>query len=276
MKISKAIIPVAGWGTRRLPITKTIEKCMLPIGNRPIVDYIVRDCLQAGINELIFVVGEDSTQVEDYYRSNIKLNDYLRRNNKADKLELVEPVSELKLHFVTQPGYGKYGTAVPVALAAEYIEPGESVVVLMGDDFFHNNDGSSEVARLINGTPAGENGILGAVLNEKSLKSQFYGSIEANENDEFKRIIEFPETKPVPFIKNVSKYLLTYEMIDAVRKYVDQDDIEGEYYIFTPFEPLLKDGKQKMRLVRAKGEYLDGGTLEGWLHANNRVLQGHQ
>ena len=69
--ITKAIIPVAGWGTRRLPITKTIEKCMLPIGDRPLVDYVVRDCLAAGITELIFVVGEDSDQLQNYYRSNI-------------------------------------------------------------------------------------------------------------------------------------------------------------------------------------------------------------
>lgn len=50
--ISKAIIPVAGWGTRRLPITKTIEKCMLPIGNRPLVDFVVQDCLKAGITDI--------------------------------------------------------------------------------------------------------------------------------------------------------------------------------------------------------------------------------
>jgi len=85
MNVTKAIIPVAEWGTRRLPITKTIEKCMLPIGNRPLVDYVVQDCLKAGINDLYFVVGEQSTQLQDYYRSNIPLNDYLRRNGKEDK-----------------------------------------------------------------------------------------------------------------------------------------------------------------------------------------------
>ena len=53
--VTKAIIPVAGWGTRRLPITKAIEKCMLPIGNRPLVDYVVQDCLKAGITDLYFV-----------------------------------------------------------------------------------------------------------------------------------------------------------------------------------------------------------------------------
>ena len=129
--ITKAIIPVAGWGTRMLPITKSIEKCMLPIGNRPLIDYVVQDCLAAGVRELIFVVGEQSSQLESYYRSNILLNDYLRSKGKDDKLALVAPI-DAKLHFVTQPSYGKYGSAVPVALAADYLEDGESAVVLMG------------------------------------------------------------------------------------------------------------------------------------------------
>lgn len=272
MNVTKAIIPVAGWGTRRLPITKTIEKCMLPIGNRPIVDYVVQDCLAAGVTELIFVVGEDSTQLEDYYRTNIKLNDYLKRNGKEDRLAEVAPLQGVQLHFVTQGAHDKYGTAVPVALAADYVEDGESVVVLMGDDFFYNADGSSEVKHLIDNTPDGRNGILGAVFDANHpRKRELYGSIEANDNDEFIRIVEHPEVLPDPFIKNVSKYLLTSTMVQAVRDYVRRDDVQGEYYIFTPFEPLLVSGEQTMKLTRAHGQYLDGGTLEGWLHANNVV-----
>ena len=71
--ITKAIIPVAGWGTRMLPITKSIEKCMLPVGTRPVVDYIVQDIIRAGVKDIYFVVGEQSTQVQSYYRSNIQV-----------------------------------------------------------------------------------------------------------------------------------------------------------------------------------------------------------
>lgn len=276
MNITKAIIPVAGWGTRRLPITKTIEKCMLPIGNRPIVDYVVQDCLAAGITELIFVVGEDSTQLQDYYRSNIKLNDYLRRNGKTDKLPMVAPLENVKLHFVTQPSHGKYGTAVPVALAAEYVNEGESAVVLMGDDFFYNEDNSSEVARLIDGVEEGESRILGAVLKDDDTITGRYGSIDSDEDDNFLRITEFPKEMPDVFVKNVSKYCLTYDMIMAVKEYVNNDsrDEGGEYFVFTPFDSLLAAG-HKMKVVKAKGQYLDGGFLEGWLHANN-VVAGYK
>ena len=273
-KVTKAIIPVAGWGTRRLPITKTIEKCMLPIGNRPLVDYVVQDCLKAGITELIFIVGEDSTQLEDYYRSNIKLNDYLKRNGKEDKLPLVAPLDGVKLHFVMQPSYGKYGTAVPVALAADYVDEGESVVVLMGDDFFYNKDNSSEVERLIEGTPEGQSGILGAVLDENETMTARYGSIEVNEHNELIRIVEHPDIPPKVFIKNVSKYLLSPVMLHALKEYVKTDEPKngGEYGIFDPFEEVLANQQNTMKLIPAQGQYLDGGSVEGWLHANNVVV----
>ena len=273
--ITKAIIPVAGWGTRRLPITKTIEKCMLPIGNRPIIDYNVQDCIKAGITEFIFVVGEQSNQLQEYYRSNIPLNDYLRRQGKENMLDLVAPLQDIKFHFVVQPSYGKYGTAVPVALASEFIEPGESVVVVMGDDFFYNVDGSSETKRLIEDTPQGENSILAAVLPEDDSLTGRYGLIEADESGYLIRVNEHPDYVPDRFIKNVAKYVLNYDMLMSVKRYVSEGEpnSSGEYYIFTPFEEMFKAGA-RMKVVHAQGQFLDGGTVEGWLHANNVVVGG--
>lgn len=272
-KITKAIIPVAGWGTRRLPITKTIEKCMLPIGNRPLVDYVVQDCLKAGITELIFVVGEGSTQLEDYYRSNIQLNDYLRRNGKEDKLAMVAPLDGITLHFVTQPSYGKYGTAVPVALAADYIHDGESVVVLMGDDFIWNEDGSSEVARLIEATPEGACGLLAARVELK--KGGTFGLIVQDEEGYYKEIIDQPlvEDNPPSNLANVSKYILTKQVVDAAANLPPAHN--GEYQLPDAVNGFVSMGG-KVKVVPAQGQYLDGGNVEGWLHANNVVLGGQR
>jgi UTP--glucose-1-phosphate uridylyltransferase len=148
MNVTKAIIAVAGWGTRMLPITKSIEKCMLPVGTRPVIDYVVRDIVAAGIQDIYFVVGEQSTQIQSYYRSNVQLNDYLRSRGKDDKLELVAPLSGVNIHFITQPLTGKYGTSVPVGLAAPYIGDDESALVIMGDQFFYREDGGSNAADL--------------------------------------------------------------------------------------------------------------------------------
>lgn len=271
MKITKAIIPVAGWGTRRLPITKTIEKCMLPIGNRPIIDYNVQDCIKAGITEFIFVVGEQSSQLQEYYRSNIPLNDYLKKHGKQDMLELVAPLKGIKFHFVVQPSHGKYGTAVPVALASEYVNEGESVVVVMGDDFFYNQDDSSETARFIEAAHDGSSAILGAVLPPRDTITGRYGSIEEGADGNLIRVTEHPDVLPDPFVKNVGKYILNYDMLMSVQDYVETKKESGEYYIFTPFEKMIANG-HKMKVVKAKGQFLDGGTVEGWLYANKVVL----
>lgn len=270
--VTKAIIPVAGWGSRRLPITKTIEKCMLPIGNRPIIDYIVQDCIKAGINELIFVVSEQSSQLQDYYRSNIPLNDYLARQKKEELLKLVAPLKDVTLHFVVQPSYGKYGTAIPIAIASSYVLEGESVLVPGGDDFFYNPDGSSEIARLLESTPSGESGILAAVLPESDTLTGRYGYVEEDENGYLIKVTEFPDIIPSPFVKNVTKYLLNYEMLQAIKRHADQDvpDLGTEFSILGPFSDMISKGS-KMKVVHAQGQYLDGGTLEGWVHANNVV-----
>lgn len=149
MKITKAIIPVAGWGTRMLPITKAIEKCMLPIGTRPVIDFVVQDVIKAGITDIYFVVGEQSSQLQNYYRSNIQLNDYLRRHGKEDKLPLVAPLKGVSIHFVTQPSTGGYGTSVPVGLVSEFIADDECAAVIMGDQFFYRNDDGSNTADLV-------------------------------------------------------------------------------------------------------------------------------
>jgi UTP--glucose-1-phosphate uridylyltransferase len=240
---------------------------MLPIGNRPLVDYVVQDCLAAGITELIFVVGEDSTQLEDYYRSNIKLNDYLKRNGKEDKLAMVAPLDGVKLHFITQPSYGKYGTAVPVALAADYIGEGESAVVLMGDDFIWNANGSSEVQRLIDTTPAGECGLLAARVPQEAVGK--YGVIEQDNAGNYVQIIDQPKPEEAPSnLINISKYILTKAVIDAAANLPPAHN--GEYQLPDAINDHVAAGGI-VKVVAAEGEYLDGGSVEGWLHANNVV-----
>ena len=253
-----------------LPITKTIEKCMLPVGRRPVIDYVVQDCIKAGIKEFYFVVGEQNIQLQNYYRSNIPLNDYLKRNGKHEMLDLIAPLKGVGLHFIVQPSQGKYGTAIPVALASEYVDEGESVLVVGGDDFFYNEDGSSEMKRLVEGTPEGESAILGAVLSDDDTITGRYGSIEEDSEGYLIQITEHPDKPPRPFIKNVSKYALSYDMLMSIKRYADTHKESGEYYIFTPFEEMISSG-HKMKLVKSRGRYLDCGMLDNWLYANNVV-----
>ena len=269
MNIPKAIIPVAGYGTRRLPITKAIEKCMLPIGNRPIVDYVVQDCLLAGIREIYFVVGEDSNQLVTYYGRNVWLEQYLEAKGDNENLRGIAPLDDVKFHFVTQPQNRKYGTSVPVALAAEVTGFDEPVVVLMGDDFIYNRDGISEVANLLTDLNEDESAMLGVRVSQNELNR--YGVIQADENNKFVRIVEKPDPELAPSnLINVSKYVLSPDLLRRVYEHISQPISGREYMITDPINDFVKGGGV-MRVVPAGGEYLDGGTLEGWLHANDIV-----
>lgn len=271
MSVTKAIIPVAGWGTRRLPITKAIEKCMLPIGNRPIVDYVVRDCIAAGITDIYFVVSEQSEQLHAYYRDNVELTDYLLRKGKENLIPLIE-TPDTRFHYIVQPSYGKYGTAVPVDLAMPYIDKGESVLVVMGDDCLYNSDGSSDITRLLAETPDGQSTILGVPIKPDDNSIPLYGHIVSDGAGNLVRIIEHPDPIPDNFMKNVSKYVLNYDMLRAISEYVSEEISEGkEYYIFHPFQKVIQAGNI-MKVVPAIGQYLDAGSTESWLRANQIVI----
>jgi UTP--glucose-1-phosphate uridylyltransferase len=271
MKVTKAIIPVAGWGTRMLPITKAIEKCMLPIGTRPVIDYVVQDVLKAGIKDIYFVVGEQSIQLQNYYRSNILLNDYLRRAGKDDKLALVAPLDDVSIHFITQPGTGHYGTSVPVGLTCEFIAADESALVIMGDQFFWRTDGGSNSADLIKLVEEKElsSGLLGVEVSAQDIAKG--GAIEKDAENNYVRIVEKPAEGEAPSNLNNASFYLFDKQIFELAKTTPVNPKRGEYEVTDVINAYVESGK-KIIVGEAKGEYLDAGNVEGWLHANNVVI----
>ena len=269
MRITKAIIPVAGWGVRRLPITKAVEKCMLPIGNRPVVDYVVQDCVLAGITDIYFVVNQADTQLEKYYSRNQPLEEYLNFAGKPEYLKFTQPPRNVNFYYIDQDAVQKYGTAIPVGLCAPYIKPGESVAVMMGDDFIYNRDGSSELARLITQTPEGGAAMLGVEIDRQAVGR--YGVIEFDQNGNYYQIVERPDpsTAPSNFI-NVSKYILNYDLVQMIAAY-SSVEITGEYQSTEPINQYAITGGQ-VKVVPATGQYLDAGDVYTWLYANRVVL----
>jgi UTP--glucose-1-phosphate uridylyltransferase len=265
--ITKAIIPVAGWGTRRLPITKVIEKCMLPIGNRPIVDYVVEDCLKAGINDIYFVISPSSVQLKAYYSDNKLLDEYLMANNKQQYLADVNPQNHANFHYIIQDNTGKYGTAIPVTLVAPYLDDKESVVVLMGDDFIYNANGDSEVSHLIK-SAGNDSAMIGVNIAREDVGR--YGVLQLDKNKNFIQIVEKPKPADAPStLINVSKYVLNHDAIQEIIKYTSGLQSK-EYYITDPINNYVMSGS-RMRVVETNGQYLDGGSLEGWLTANEVI-----
>ena len=273
-KITKAIIPVAGWGTRRLPITKIIEKSMLPVGNRPLVDYSVQELIKAGITDIYMVISNvEPCQVQEFYRDNHALNDYLVERGKADRLALAKTLPDhVKIHYTTQDPAGRYGTAVPIALVVEEYNIDEPVLVFMGDDFVWNPDGESAAESLIHSLQnANESAILGVEIPKEKVNK--YGVLSIKDG-KLTGVVEKPSVEEAPSnMINVSKYIMSKDLLHRIVNYVKSHDfgpLDQEYLVTDPIDEYINEGGV-MRVAPTTGEYLDGGSVEGWVHANNVV-----
>ena len=273
MKISKAIIPVAGWGTRRLPITKIIEKSMLPVGNRPLVDYSVQELVKAGVKDIYMVVSNvEPCQVREFYKDNLALNQYLIERGKEDRLALAKTLpDDVTIHYTVQDPSGKYGTAVPIAMVVKEFKIDEPVLVFMGDDFVWNPDGESAAEALIKVVEDGESAILGVEIEKDKVEK--YGVL-SEKDGKLVGVVEKPTPEEAPSnLINVSKYIMAPDLLERIVKYVEENDFgpkNQEYMVTDPIDDYIKDGGV-VRVAPASGEYLDGGSVEGWLHANNVV-----
>jgi UTP--glucose-1-phosphate uridylyltransferase len=273
MKCTKAIIPVAGFGTRRLPVTKAVEKCMLPVLNRPVIDYIVADCIAAGITEFFFVVGEDCRQLKQYYQRNQALEKHLVAHHKQRLLELIQPPQGCQFHFIEQTAHLPYGTSVPVWLCRNIVGADEQVLVIMGDQFLFNADGSSETAHFLHeaAQAAAPSAMLGVSVPKAEVHK--YGIVSTQKrgnSDYFQYIIEKPTPELAPSnLMNASSYLFDKDFFAFVAEDMEHTR-EGEYLITDPLNTYVEAGHD-IAVIRNHGEYLDCGTVEGWLHANQRV-----
>ncbi len=272
-RITKAIIPVAGWGTRRLPITKIIEKSMLPVGNRPLVDYSVQELIKAGVTDIYMVISNvEPCQVREFYKDNLALNLYLEARGKEDRLKLAKTLPDgVKIHFVSQDPSAKYGTAIPVAMVAEEYNLSEPVFVFMGDDFIWNPSGESSAESLLNTVKSDDESALIAI--DHPHEALLNGGALTIEDEKIVKIQEKPSEDQVTGLASVSKYIISPSLMKEIVKYVHENDfgaLDQEYMITDPFATFIKNGGT-FRAARTSGEYLDGGTLEGWVHANNVV-----
>lgn len=267
MQIKKALLTAAGFGTRFLPITKTIQKEMLPILNRPIIDYTVADCVQAGIEEIIFVISEHNTQLVHFYRENLRLKSYLEQMNKIELYGEVEHLhSQVKITFVRQPDAAQYGTAVPVKIAREHLENEAAFLVFMGDDFIFNADGSSEVLRMMDALKTHGASALTTCIQVPQEDVGRYGVVAPKDTYFLDYLVEKPDPAEAPSsLINISKYVLTPAVFDIIAQQ-EPNPQSGELYITDTVTTLAQN--QPVLVYEPKGVYLDGGNLPGWLKAN--------
>ena len=131
----KAVIPAAGFGTRFLPATKAQPKEMLPIVDTPAIQYIVKEALDSGIEEILIITGRSKRAIEDHFDSSVELEELLQKQGKNKQLAMVKDLADIKIHFIRQKSPRGLGDAV---LCAKAFIGDEPFAVLLGDDIVYN------------------------------------------------------------------------------------------------------------------------------------------
>ena len=131
-KVRKAIIPAAGLGTRFLPATKAQPKEMLPIVDKPAIQYIIEEAIASGIEEILIITGRNKRSIEDHFDKSVELENQLKEQGKYDLLGLIEEISQVDIHYIRQKEAKGLGHAV---LCAKQFVGNEPFAVLLGDDW---------------------------------------------------------------------------------------------------------------------------------------------
>jgi UTP--glucose-1-phosphate uridylyltransferase len=260
--IRKAVFPVAGLGTRFLPATKAMPKELLPIMNKPLIQYAVEEAIAAGIDTLIFVTGRHKRAIEDHFDRNIELEMALRKNNKNDQADMVQDIlpKGVDAIFVRQPEQLGLGHAILCAKCAVGKEP---FAVLLADDLLMAK-GAGITADLVQAYNISGKTQLSIMQVDKAEISK-YGIIKPNSGTgAVGGVIEKPQIQDAPSnFACIGRYILTNEIFNILE---DQaPGVGGEIQLTDAINKLAS--RNNVEAVKLNGERFDCGSVPGYLDA---------
>jgi UTP--glucose-1-phosphate uridylyltransferase len=267
-KVTKAIIAAAGLGTRFLPMTKAMPKEMLPIIDKPIIQYVVEEAVAAGITDIIIVGSANKRSIEDHFDHQYELENKLRADGKVELAERMENVAELA-NFIYLRQKGPYGNATPVLNAAPLLND-EPFLVLFADDFF--NSQVPRAVQLLEAYEKYQKPVISLVpVEPERAKSYGIADIKAATDDntfELAGLIEKPEPHEVTehqgkVFASVAGYILTPEVMQYIKDM--EIDRTGEYVLANAINRYAQDDKVYGRVI--EGQWHDAGNKEKYLEA---------
>ena len=287
MKIKKAIIPAAGLGTRFLPATKAQPKEMLPIVDKPTLQYIIEEAIESGIEEILIITGRNKKSIEDHFDRSVELELELEKSGKYEMLEMVKNISNMiNIYFVRQKEPKGLGHAI---LCAKTFIGDEPFAVLLGDDIVYNPEKPC-LKQLMECYEKYESSVLGVQTVPKD-KVNKYGIVDSeiiNERvSKVKGLVEKPSIEEAPTnMAILGRYIITpkifeilektepgkgneIQLTDALLKLIEEEDI----YAYD-FEGRRYDVGDKLGFLEATVEYAlrKPEIREGFLKYLNRVL----
>lgn len=262
--IRKAVIPAAGFGTRFLPATKSQPKEMLPIVDTPVIQYVVEEAVQAGIADLLMIIGKGKRSIEEHFDRSFQLESQLESKGKTEELQAMRRISELAdIHFVWQKEMRGLGDAV---YCARHHVAGEPFVVLLGDTVI---DSAKPAAMQL--TELYEELQQPVILLEQvePARVSLYGVIDGEEiRPGVYRIRDFVE-KPTPEeapsnLVIAGRYLLTADVFDHIERTMPSGD--GEIQLTEALRSLARS--RPVYGLKLEGKRCDIGNKEGFIRTN--------
>lgn len=220
MKIRKAVIPAAGFGTRFLPETKAMPKEMLPIVDKPTIQYIVEEILASGIEQILIISGHAKRAIENHFDSSPNLEEHLRESGKLDMLKEINKISDIKIHYVRQPYQRGLGDAI---LCAKEFVDGEPFGVILGDDIVYTGSGEPALKQLMNQYDKTGGTVIGCQVVKPEQVSA-YGIIDGTQTEDpnllkVQDMVEKPALEAAPSrFAALGRYVITPEVFDVLEE----------------------------------------------------------
>lgn len=262
-KVRKAVIPAAGLGTRFLPVTKATPKEMLPIVDKPTIQYIVEEALDSGIEEILIITGRSKRAIEDHFDRSIELELNLEASGKTAELEMVKEISGIRIHYTRQKEPRGLGHAI---LCAKQFVGNEPFAVLLGDDVVDAQ--VPALKQLINVYDKTGASVLG--VQEVPLeKVSSYGIVTSQPTDEARTftvsdMVEKPAVEDAPSrLAVLGRYVITPEVFDILEQ--TPPGRGNEIQLTDALKVLAKE--QSMYAYNFEGRRYDVGDKQGFLEA---------
>lgn len=266
MRVRKAVIPVAGFGTRFLPQTKAMPKEMLPLVDKPVVQYVVEELVDAGIEQIVFITGWHKRAIEDHFDRHFELEAKLRQSGKDKELAEIRRISELaQFVYIRQKEARGNGDAI---LTAEPVIGHDPFIVLWGDDFIDAQP--SRTKQMLQAFEKTKGSILSSLKLDDPDAPKKYGYAGGEELGDgllkVTTIIEKPGIGKQPSdYAIISGFLFTPDIFDALRE-VSKKVPEGEELVYVDgLNIMLDEGKDIYALEIKNGKYYDCGSKIGYM-----------
>ncbi len=265
MKVRKAVIPAAGLGTRFLPATKAQPKEMLPIVDKPTLQYIVEEAVESGIEEILIINGRNKNSIEDHFDKSVELELELEKKGKYDLLKIVRDITDMvTIHFIRQKEPKGLGHAIHCAKSFVGNEP---FAVMLGDDIVENDGGKPCLKQMIEMYDQYKTTILGVQEIPKENTNK-YGIVDGNyiEDRIYKvnDLVEKPDTDKAPSnIAILGRYVISPEIFDILER--TEPGKGGEIQLTDALKELAE--KEAMYAYVFEGRRHDVGDKLGFLEA---------